>query len=212
MKIAFLIQQIHPSAGQTFTISEIIGYLSKVHEDWLFDVLTPEITYPLPLGLKGKNVSIIRINGLYRNILFPGKLANKLANYDVIYVKGSYPYVFPASRSGRPNILCVHQIDSPRLFRSISQKIRILATNVLTGYVIKKPTVVVTVTDELAAFYSERYGIDAKVIEDQIPDIFYVNSKRDEPEKEGKIRLLSVGPWDGFKGRKRQHLLLKYFA
>ncbi|MCL5785442.1 MAG: glycosyltransferase family 4 protein [Candidatus Thermoplasmatota archaeon] len=212
MKLAFLIQGIHPNAGQTHSISEVISYLSSVHSDWQIDVLTPKINYPLVDGLNAKNVTVTRIDQLYSCVIFSGRLAKRLSEYDLVYVKGSLPYVFPAVKSGKPSILVVHQLDSPRLFRSVSKKLRIMAATLLTYYVLKRPDVVVTVTQELADFYAHQYGLRMTVIEDQIPNSFYEIKERNPPTSDGKLRLLSVGPWDGYNGRKRHDILLEYFS
>lgn len=212
MRLAFVIQELHPTAGQTHDISEIIKYLSSIHEDWSIDVLTPKITYPLTEGMQKKNVRVVKIDQLYSAILFNHKLSRKFSEYNLIYVKGSYPYVFPAVRSGRPNVLVIHQRDSPRLFGSLQKKLRIIGANFLTGLVIKRPTVLVTISDELSLYYSKRYGVKVNVIEDQISDSFYVCSRRDTSSVPHKIGLLTVGYWDGYNGRKRQDSLLKYFA
>ena len=211
MKIAFLIQEIHPNAGQTYNISEIIKYLITV-TDWQMTVFATKISYPIPEGFQNERVSIRKIDQLYSLIIFSRGMAKMLKEYDLIYVKGSYPFVFPAVRSGKPNILVVHQMDCWRLFSGTGKKIRIIATNMITGYVIKKPDAIVTVTEELGVFYRKKYGVGIRVIEDQISDAYFNASKRKEIDKSGNVKLLTVGNWDGYSGRKRHHILLSYFC
>jgi glycosyltransferase involved in cell wall biosynthesis len=212
MKIAFLIIEIHPNAGQTYNIAEIIRYLLSAHPDWEISILTNRIYYPLVKGIDDNRVKIIKIDQYYTAIIFRGKIARMLMNYDFLYIKGNYPYVFPAIKSGKPTALVVHQIDSPKLSTNSIAKIKIILANIMTGYVIRKPKFVVTVTDELASFYQKKYGIKLHVIEDQIPD-FYFSSQRRSVIEEGRIiKLLTVGNWDGFNGRKRHEFLLSYFA
>jgi len=212
LKIAFLILEIHPNAGQTYNIAEIIKYLLSYHQDWEISVLTHRIYYPLVDGIDNNRVKIIKLNRYYSSIILRGKIAKMLMNYDVLYIKGSYPYVFPAVKSGKPTILVVHQMDSPKLFTKAVPKIKTILSNIMTGYVIKKPKIVVTVTDELASFYQRKYGIRLHVIEDQIPDIYFSSQRGNTIEEHGVIKLLTVGNWDGFKGRKRHEVLLEYFA
>ncbi|MGC8558998.1 MAG: glycosyltransferase family 4 protein, partial [Nitrososphaeria archaeon] len=192
-------------------IAEIIKYLVSSHPEWEVSVFAPKIYYPLVEGLNSKKVSIIRIDQYYSAMFFRSKLASRLKDYDVIYVKGNYPYVFPAIKSGRPTILVVHQMDSPRLFKDVATKIKIIASNLLTGYIIKKPDAVVTVAEELGAFYEKKYGIKTYVIPDSIPDEYFTSSERSAPN-DFQVRLLTVGNWDGPNGRKRHDVLLKYFA
>jgi glycosyltransferase involved in cell wall biosynthesis len=212
VKIVFLIGELNSHAGQTYNIAEIIKNLLSAHPEWKITVLTPKIYNPLPEGLRDKRVIIEKIDQYYTAMLFRKKLALKLKEYDVIYIKGNYEYVFPAIKSGRPTILVVHQLDHPKLFKKIFPKLKILVAYLMTGYVIKKVDVVVTISEELASFYESKYGINPYIIPDNIPDMFFSVSKRNIPDNSEKIRLLTVGYWDGPKGRKRQDILLKYFA
>lgn len=212
LKIAFLIGEIHPNAGQTYTIAEIIRYLLSAHPDWEISVLTHRIYYPLVNGIDDNRVKIIKLNQYYRAMIFRGKLARMLMKYDILYIKGNYPYVFPAIKSRKPTVLVVHQIDSPKLFTKVIPKIKIILANIMTGYVIKKPNIVVTVTDELASFYQKKYGIKLHLIEDQIPDLYFSSQRKSAISEHEIIRLLTVGHWDGYNGRKRHEVLLSYFA
>lgn len=207
-----MILEIHPNAGQTYTIAEIIRYLLSAHPDWEISVLTNRIYYPLVKGIDDNRVKIIKLDQYYSAMIFRGKIARMLKKYDFLYIKGNYPYVFPAIKSGKPAALVVHQIDKPKLFTSSISKIKIILTNIMTGYVISKPKIVVTVTEELAAFYQKKYGIKVQVIGDQIPDLYFSPHWRSEIEEGRIVKLLTVGNWDGFNGRKRHEVLLDYFA
>ena len=212
MKVAFLISEIHPTAGQTHDIAEIIKNILSTHPEWEISVLSPKIFYPLVEGINDGRVKIMKIGQYYSAILLRGGMSEMLKDYDIIYIKGNFPYVFPAVKSGRPTVLVIHQMDSPKLFKGIVPKMRILAANLMTGYTIRKPGTIVTVTDELAAFYNKKYGVEAQVIEDQISDVYFGAKTRTPPNKSMGVRLLTVGYWDGANGRKRQDLLLRYFA
>ena len=211
MKLAFVIQEIYPGAGQTQNISEIIKYLSSVHEDWSFDVLAYRIVYPIVEGLRRKNVCVVRIDQYYSSIILRKKLSSKLSEYDLVYIKGSFPYVFPASSSDKPFILVIHQRDSPSMFKSYGAKLKIAATNAITGHLIKKPTALVTVSEELSRYYSEKYRVNPIAIEDQISDSFFVSTAREFPSFSRQVKLISVGAWDE-GGHKRQDFLLRHFA
>jgi len=208
MRIAFLIQEVHPNAGQTYNIVEIIKYLLKRHQDWKITVMAKKIYYPLPDGLKNNNVVVKEIDQLYSAIFFRGKIARILKDFDLVYVKGSIPYVFPALKSLKPTILVVHQFDDPKIFNSYNKKIRTILANILTGYVIKKPITIVTVSKELSSFYERKFGIKPIVKEDQISDIYYTNVPRNKPDDD-TIKLLTMG-WDC--NRKNTCLLLEYLS
>lgn len=212
MKIAFLIEEIHPNAGQTYDLAEIIKDLLRSHPEWDISVLAHRIYYPIVEGMNNPRISIIKINEYYRTMLFKTKLATRLKKYDVLYVKGNYPYVFPAEKSGKPTILVVHQMDSTNLFRGPVRKLKLIGANFLTGHVLKKADIVVTVTDELASFYDKEFNLKVKVIPDQISDLFFTALQRSDPDKTQDIRLITAGNWDGQNGRKRHDALLSYFA
>lgn len=212
MKIAFLIKEIGTGAGQTTSLGEIIGYLLSSHSDWSFSVFTNKVDYPIVEEMNDPRVSITKVDGYYRSMIFKSKLAAELKEYDVLYIKGNYPYVFPAMKSGQPTILVVHQIDSPKLFNGLIPKLKIFASNLLTGHVLKKTDVVVTVTDELGSFYEKKFRLKVKVIPDLISDISFASPQRNDPDRNQEIRLLTVGGWDGPNGRKRHDVLLRYYA
>ncbi len=212
MKIAFLIKEIYPSAGQTYNLGEIIKYLLSLHSDWGISVFSSNVYYPLVEGMNDPRVRIIKINEYYGSMLFKAKLAARLKEYDVLYVKGSYPYVFPAIESKRPTVLVIHQMESPKLFNGVVPKLKIIAANLLTNHVLKKADNVVTVSDELGSFYEKKFGIKIKVIPDQISGLFFASPLRKVPDRSQEIRLLTVGNWDGSNGRKRHDILLSDFA
>lgn len=212
MKIVFLIKEIHPNSGQTYNIAEIIKYLLSSHPDWSISVFTNKIYRPIVEGMNNSKVRLVEVNQYYSSILFKKRLASELKKYDILYVKGCYPYVFPAKNSGRPTVLVVHQIDSPKLFNGMVPKLKVIAANLLTKHVLKKVNIVVTVSDELGLFYETKFGLKVNVIPDQISDLFFLSPERNEPNSSRKIRLLTVGNWDGPNGRKRHDTLLKYFA
>lgn len=212
MKIAFLIKELVPNAGQTQNIVEIVKYILSTTPHWQISIFANKLDSRLAPELSDEGVRIIKVNHYFKDMLFRGSLATILKEYDVIYIKGNYPYVFPSLKSGKPTILVIHQLDSARLFTNFLVKIKIIATNLLTKYTISKPNVVVTVSEELAQFYYMKYRIKVHVIEDQIPDAYFLSEKRNIPDQLSVVRLLTVGYWDGKNGRKRHEVLLQYFA
>lgn len=212
MKLAILLQEVHSNAGQTYDIIELIKAISSLHKTWSFDIITHRIFYPLNSIFQAPNVKLIEIRNLYSNLIFPNDLSKLLSQYDVILVKGSYPFVISADRSGKPNILIVHQLDSPKLFRSLRRKIRSYIIIGLTGYILRKPTAIATITEELAFFYSKKYKIKVYIVHDIISESFYQLNLRLTPRDLNTLKLLCIGNWDGFNNRKRHELVIKYFS
>lgn len=212
MRIAFLIGEIHPNAGQTYDIAEIIKYILSSNSDWYISILTNKISYPLVDGIDNSRVKLIKLSQYYTAILFKKKISTMLKKYDLVYVKGNYPYVFPSEKSLKPMILVLHQMDSPLFVHGLKSKFKTILANLLTGYIIRKVDTIVTVSEELSAFYKTKFGKELITIEDQISDIYFTNGNRKSMEKEKQIKLLTVGNWDGHGGRKRHDILIQYFA
>lgn len=207
MKIAFVIKELKENAGQTNTIAQLIYYINKQFPDWQISILCHK-NYSIPkLILNHKNINIIVIPSYYRTIFQRKKLKKVLMTYDFIYDKSTFPYFFTIRRSGIPYALVVHQLDSLKLFSDYRSKIQTLGTMILTKFIVKRSNLVITVTPELGKFYEQNYGIKVIVIPDSIPEKFYAGNRSNKPNM-NNLKLLSVGYWDGPKGRKRQHLLI----
>lgn len=207
MKVGFLIGEISQRKGQTNNIIEIIDYLHSRHKDWEFVIFTNKVLDKDYSFIK--HASVVLLHRYYLSLIGWRELEKKLHFFDVLYVKGNFPYLIPAVRSGVPTILVVHQIDSPKLFRGLIPKLRIIAANFMVREMVNKPTELVTVSNELAQFYKTTYGRLPKAIPDQISKVFFSSNANRESLTHEVVKLLSVGYWDGYNGRKRQDVLLE---
>ena len=206
LKIVFLIQELKQNAGQTNALLVIIHALHRAMPNLETTIMTHSYD-----NMAMPDFICVKLLRRYYSCIFLNKhLSTILAKFDLIYIKGQYPYVFPALRSGRPTVLVIHHLDSPRTMGGLVRKTKALLTIILTPLVITKPVKLVTVSEESHNFYKARYGAKSTVIEDQIDEVFYGKVQRDHLSHRYVINLLSVGYWDGLNGRKRQHLLFDF--
>ena len=209
MKIAFLIRDISRIAGQTNDIIDIAIGLHKTHPNWEFSFYALNI---YETDFVPEFIRVFQLNRNYSSFIFYRGISKKLRNSDIVYVKGYYPYMIPAKRSGRPTILVVHNEIPPRLFSNSKYDFRTLVANLLTPYMLKMADRAITISYECQDYYRRRYQIETMVIPDQISEDFFVKNARKKTISEERVSLLSVGPWHGPRFHKRQDLLLRVVA
>ena len=211
MKIAFVIKEIKPNAGQTNTILQLIEYILKVMPEWKVTIFCNKNNGFQTYILDQKNVRIIELHAYYSSIILRKKLVKFFRNYDFISNKSTYPYFFSMRGSGVPYAIVLHQLDSLKLFSDVKSKLQSLGTVLMTRYIVRKSNALLTVTEELALFYRKKYGATISVISDSISNNFF-KGVRKLVEHNRPVRLISVGYWDGIKGRKRQHVLFEILS
>ena len=209
IRVAILIGGIHREAGQTNTILDTLDYLHRACPTWKLGVFAHEIDH---LDTLPKYVDFVPVRAYYSNFLGNARLTRMLREYDVAYVKGLYQFVFPAVAARIPVALVVHQIDDWRTIGQGLAKIKFLLTRLIIPVVLRFPSAIVTVTEGLADFYLRNYGVHATVIGDTVSDDFFRRSRELSSPLNRPLRLLTVGPWDGWHGRKQQHQLFRLLA
>lgn len=212
MRVVFVIKEIGTGGGQTQDVALTIKTLSIIHNDWEFYVIAKYVYDTLPETLKDLHSRLIVEKKYYSLLLFNWRFTRLLSGFDFIYINGQFPYVVPAIKSKRPSLLVMYQQDSPLLYSSTLTGLQIFGSNALRKFIVRRMKNIVTVSEELADFYERKYGIRVKVIEDQINSEFYSAGYRKSLNDENAIKLLTVGAWDGPNGRKRQHIVVKYFS
>lgn len=205
MRIAFVIGEVDSGAGQTRNLIEIIRTIQLYDKSWKITVFTHRYRDNVfPAG-----INVVMLTKYFLSLIGDDFLTTELLNYDICYIKGVINYVRPALRSGIPVILVSHHIDSPMIFPGVIPKIKVFLGNIMLPNVMKMVRYNITVTKELQNFYLKRYGISTTVIEDQISEIFFARDGSKSLNKNGLIKLLTVGSWGGIRSRKRQHILLE---
>lgn len=207
-RVAILAKELRDGSGQTVNVLEILAYLEEAHPDVSVTIF---VNKQLFTGKLPTNANLVVLDRYYSCLLGWQSLSHRLCNFDVAYVQGNFPYLIPVVKSGIPSMLVVHQRDSPCYSHSLTTKLQVIASNIMLPYVLEKATVVCTVSDELIAYYRKKYGISATLLTDAVDSGYYAAS-RQRRDCKPPLKLLSVGPWDGKGGRKRQDQLIRVFA
>lgn len=206
MRVAIFIQLLTDNAGQTQDIIGLIDILRCAPYNFKFTIFTNQIIEPFnpPPG-----IHITRINRYYSFLFWPFGLKKVLSGFDVAYVKGNFPYLIPAKLSNLKTILVVHQIDLAKSTKGYSNKLKVVAANLLFPFFLRVADKVVTISSELSQKYKEEFGVDCEVADDPIDNAFFDSHLiRSSKIEHSKLKLLSVGNFDIGVGRKRQDVLL----
>lgn len=209
IRVAILIGEIHREVGQTNGTLDILDYLHRARPTWKLTVFAHDIDPPDALP---KYVDFVPVRAHYSNFLGNARLTRMLRGCDVAYVKGLYQFVFPAAAARIPVALVVFQFDDWKVTGQGLAKLGSMLTQLVTPVVLRFPSAIVTVTELLAEFYHRKYGIRAIVIEETVSEDFFRRSRKLNSSLNRPLRLLTVGPWDGWHGRKQQHQLFRLLA
>lgn len=214
MRLAFLIGELSQQSGQTQMLMETAIYLKKSLPDLECTIFTSVIIGEIPLKLVQTDVKIRYVSRSFILFFISKNLTEELKHFDMVYITGLYQYVFSAARSKKPVLYVAHHLGSPKLFKNPITRLKTLFSTWMFPLVVHRTTVLITVTEELGRFYEAKFKVKPVIIENIISDKYILEKSRgnltfcdDRP-----IRLLSVGYWDGFDGRKRQDILIKIIS
>lgn len=193
---------------------ETIIYLKNSLPHLDCTLFTSEIVGGIPLKLVQNNVNIRYISRSFVLFFVSNKLTEELNGYDLIYVTGLYQHLFSAGRSNKPVIYVAHHLGSPKLFKNPITRLKTLLSIWMFPLVIRRTTVLVSVTEELGKFYETTFKVKPIVIENIISEKYILDKSRVglTIRENQPIRLLSVGYWDGRDGRKRQDILINFLS
>lgn len=210
VRVAVLIKEIYAGRGQTTNVLEIASFLHRTHPEVEVSIYVPGRSVGTPVP---SYVRLVPIRRYYTCLLGNRWLSSQISANDIGYIQGNFPYIIPATRSKKPTILVVQHIDSPRFVNGSVAKLRVLLTNVIRPYFLRRADVLTTVTTELAEYYYRTFSIKARIVEDLIgSDFFTATSKQPPRIVTPALKLLTVGDWDGRRGRKRHTDLIDHFA
>lgn len=203
LKVAFMIQSLGDGAGQTQDIVEIIRYLKMKYSSVDLQIFTTRIVEPFT---RPTNVEITVVKRYFSYLIYAGCLKKELSSYNIGYIKGNLPFLNPAIKAGLKTILVVHQVDPLDIYQGITQKLKGILLKFIYPYCLRSSDSIVTISDELAEFHERQFNVKCKIIGDPVGSSFY-KLNHNTPDLT-RIRLLSIGEWDGVGGRKRQDLLI----
>ncbi|HEV2316899.1 MAG TPA: glycosyltransferase family 4 protein [Thermoplasmata archaeon] len=137
-----------------------------------------------------------------------GQLRAFLRRSELVFVKSGLPFLLASSRAERPSVYVLHQPDPPGLFTGWARLNREFAALAERPSILRRATALVSVAPWVREWYLRTYGIDSEVIPDSF-DFAEVPAASETGTEHPGPRLLSVGDWDGERGRKRTHELVE---
>ena len=204
MRILYMIPWYHSGTGQETMVEQIIRYGEN---RWDSSILSNRFkTYPNVFP-DGYRVDLIRMRPYYSLMLPFKKVPAWIKKYDVIHIKSGAPYLWWLNSREIPIIYTLH---GPWVTKTLKLKGRVQGTlaNMSEGKkMLEKADVLVGVSKWVCSYYKERMDLELTYIPDSF-DFELFKFKFKLPDI-GSLRLLIVGDWDGFKGRKRQHELIQ---
>ena len=199
-----MIPWFHSGTGQETMIQQIVMY---GRNRWDSSILSNSFTTYPRVFPAGANVNLIRMGPYYSLMLPFRKIPDWIKQYDVIHIKSGAPYLWWLNSREIP---LIYTLQGPWITKSMGfkEKVQGAMANLAEGKrMLERADALIGVSQWVCSYYQKRMGL--KLI--YIPDSFdlhlfqYVNKSPDSKS----LRLLIVGDWDGFKGRKRQHELIQ---
>lgn len=204
MKICYTIVEIVEGVGQTTMLSQITSFNSLKYRN---AIVTTRVQKYSPTLFDSTD---ILVSDSYYTSFLDGDLVDHFKKFDIVVVKSGIPFFLAAQKAGVPTIYILHQPDPVFLFRGKARLNRLAARLIERPYLLKHADAFVSVSPWVARWYKDHFNIDSVVI----PDSFDLSAFRPEKKRvtpsEKYPKLLSVGDWDGFNGRKQTHELIKF--
>jgi glycosyltransferase involved in cell wall biosynthesis len=200
MKVAYAIVELVHGAGQTAWLTNLVRWGSQ---KWQSTIVTKIASIPDTSFLNQCPI----IQRSYLASVFDERVRQVFREADIIHVKSGWPFYFVASYLQTPIIYTLHGPDPTWLFSGRKRVNRYLASLAETRIPLRKACAVVSVSDWVAEWYRIHRHISSVVIPDAVDvSLFRVDGSK---SRDGLgVRLLCVGDWDGWNGRKRTHDLL----
>lgn len=203
MNICYAIVEIIEGVGQTTALSQIVPFNpSKYHSE----IVTHRVKkYGSTLF---ENTEIFVSNSYYTSFLNMN-LVNYFKKFDIIIIKSGMPFFLAALRSRIPTVYVLHQPDPIFLFSGKARINRSAARVLERPILLNRADAIISVSPWVAKWYKDHFDIDSVVIPDSFDLSVFKPEKKRVALSEHHPKLLCVGDWDGFNGRKRTHELIE---
>ena len=199
-----MIPWFHSGTGQETTIQQLVIY---GRNKWDSSILSNSFTTYPDVFPDGADVNLIRIRSYYSLILPFRKTPAWIERYDVIHIKSGAPYLWWLNSGEIP---VIYTLQGPWITKAMGFKGKLQGTmaNLAEGKrMLERADALVGVSQWICSYYKQRIGLELTYIPDSFDlHLFQYVEKLPDP---GSLKLLEVGDWDGFNGRKRQHELIQ---
>ena len=203
IRILYMLPWFHAGTGQETTIENIVQFGQG---RWDSGILSNHFLTFDGLFPTANCVKLINYKPYYR-LLFPFRHVPPLVdNFDIIHIMSGAPYLKFFSNSKKPVIYNLH---GPWATSGVGYKGKVqgILANNMERRLLSKADTLVAVSKWVQNYYVRRTGLDVIYIPDSF-DFSRFKFKEKIPDKD-HLKLLIVGDWDGFKGRKQQHELIR---
>ena len=206
MNICYAIVEIIEGVGQTTMLSQITPFDSLKYRSAIVTRRVEKHTCTL-----FENTEIYVPHSYYTSFI-DRNLVDYFKKFDIVVVKSGMPFFLAAVMAGVPTIYVLYQPDPVFLFSGKARINRLAARLMERPALLNRADALISVSPWVAKWYKDNLNIDSVIIPDSFdlsvfkPDrISHLNENN-----ERQLRLLCVGSWDGFNGRKRTHELINF--
>ncbi len=203
MRILYMLPWFQAGTGQETMIENIVQFGQG---RWGSSILSNHFITFGGLFPTGSDVKLINYKPYY-SLLLPFRHVPRIVeNFDVIHIKSGAPYLKFFTNSKKPVIYNLH---GPWATSGVGYEKKVQGTlaNNTERRLLSKANSLVAVSKWVQNYYIKETGMDVVYIPDSF-DLSRFKFKERVPDKD-HLKLLIVGDWDGFKGRKQQHELIR---
>lgn len=206
LKICYAIVELVEGVGQTTMLSQITSFNSLKYHSSIVTTRVQKYSSTLFEG------SDIHVSDSYYTSLVNNDLVEYFKRFDIVVIKSGLPFFLAALKSKVPTIYVLYQPDPVFLFSGKARINRLAARLLERPILLKHADAFISVSPWVAKWYKDHFNIDSVIIPDSFDlSVFRPTRTVDSNESFGvPLRLLCVGSWDGFNGRKRTHELIDF--
>lgn len=205
LSICYAISLLDEGTGQTARLLQLMSYSSKKVNSTVIAPTIRLFTNALP------DLARIHKSKTYYFAFLDHSVIESMRQSDVVVVNSGIPYFIAAIISRRPIVYILQQPDPVFIFLGKERLNRLLARIIERPFLLRKATVLVSISPWIKTWFLNRFGLDSIVIAESFDLSIFKRSEstiRREIDSAGP-HLLCVGGWDGYQGRKRTHELIE---
>ena len=195
--------EIVEGAGQTTRLSQITRLILPSHRSAIVTHHVEKYTSAL-----FENIEVC-VSKAYHTSFLDMNLVDYFKKFDIIVIQSGIPFFFAALKSHVPTIYVLQQPDPVFLFSGKTRINRLAARLVERPILLNRADAFIGISPWVAKWYKDHFNIDSMVIPDSF-DLSVFKPKKQSGISSAKYpKLLCVGDWDGFNGRKQTHKLIE---
>ena len=206
MNVCYAIVEIVEGVGQTTWLSQVTSFDSSKYHSAIVTHRVEKHTCTF-----FENTEIYVPYSYYTSFI-DRNLVDYFKKFDIVVIKSGLPFFLAAVMAGVPTIYVLYQPDPVFLFSGKTRINRLTARLIERPILFKHADAFISVSPWVAKWYKGHFNIDSVVIPDSFNLSVFKPDSTSHLNKNNvrQLRLLCVGNWDGFNGRKRTHELINF--